>query len=109
MALATAGPSALWVEVDLSLAVANASLGTLHVRSAGRAVSGGGVDMTASSVTIGTPSSPTLFQGAITSLDGTRIAARVASADGRTLELGLALAVNSAAGSAIGTVQVTPV
>jgi hypothetical protein len=97
------------VEVDLSLAVANPTLGAVHVRIEGNAVAGGGVHMTASSVTIGTPSSPTLFQGAITSLDGTQIAARVSSQDGRKLQLGLALRVDSASGAASGTVQVTPV
>jgi hypothetical protein len=97
------------VEVDLSLAVANPTLGTVHVRIEGNAVAGGGVQMTASSVTIGTSSSPTLFQGAITSLDGSEIAASVTSPDGRKLQLGLALRVDSAAGSASGTVQVTPV
>jgi hypothetical protein len=62
--------------------------------------------MTASSVSIGTPTSPTLYRGAITSLDGTQVAARVATTDGRALAVGLALRV--AAGSASGTVQVTP-
>ncbi len=97
------------VEVTLSLAVDNPALGTVHVRIDGNAVAGGGVQMTASSVSIGTSSSPTLFEGAITSLAGTQIAARVAATDGRALQLGFALRVDSAAGSASGTVQVTPV
>ncbi len=46
--------------------------------------------------------------GAVTSLDGTQIAARVAAPDGRALQVGLALRVDPAAGSASGTVQVTP-
>jgi sulfoxide reductase heme-binding subunit YedZ len=96
------------VEVDLSLSVVNAPLGTVHVRIDGNVVSGSGVQMTASSVSIGTLSSPTLYQGAITSLDGTQISARVASADGHALALGFALQVDAAAGSASGTVAVTP-
>ena len=96
------------VEVDLSLALANAPLGTVHVRIDGNTVSGGGVRMTSSAVSIGTPSSPALYQGAITSLDGTRIAARVAAGDGRALRLGLALQVDAATGAASGTAQVTP-
>ena len=94
------------VEVDVSLAVANSALSSLNVRIDGNAVAGGGVQMTASSVSIGTPTSPTLYRGAITSLDGTQVAARVATTDGRALAVGLALRV--AAGSASGTVQVTP-
>jgi hypothetical protein len=97
------------VELDLSLAVANAALGTVHVRIDGNAVPGGGVAMTASSVSVGTSSSPMLFRGAVTSLDGTRIAARVATADGRALTVGLALRVDAASGSASGSVQVVPV
>jgi hypothetical protein len=97
------------VEVNVSLAVENAALGTVNVRIDGSAVPGGGVQMTASSVSVGTASSPTLFQGAVTSLDGTRIAARVATADGHTLAVGLSLRVDSASGSASGTMQVVPV
>jgi len=96
------------VEVDLSLAVANPALGKVDVRIDGNAVTGGGVQMTASSVTAGTTASPVLYHGAITSLEGTQIAARVISADGHTLALGLVLRVDSAAGSASGTLQVAP-
>jgi hypothetical protein len=96
------------VEVDLSLAVANPALRSVHVRIDGNAAADGGVAMTASSVTAGTASSPTLFQGAITSLHGTQIVASVASSDGRRLDVGLALHVDDASGSASGTVQVTP-
>lgn len=96
------------VEVDVSLAVANSALGTLTLRIDGNSVPGGGVQMTASSVSIGTASSPTLYTGSITSLSGSQIAARVASTDGHALAVGLALRVNSESGSASGTVQVTP-
>jgi hypothetical protein len=65
--------------------------------------------MTASTVSVGTPSSPALFQGAVTALDGTRIAARDATADGRALAVGLAVRVDSASGLASGTVRVVAV
>ena len=97
------------VRVDIALAVANSSLGTLHVRIDGTPVAGGGVQMTASSVSIGTSSIPALFSGAVTALDGTQIGARVTSGDGHTLTLTVALNLDAASGTATGTLQVDPV
>jgi sulfoxide reductase heme-binding subunit YedZ len=97
------------VRVDIALAVANSSLGTLHVRIDGTPVAGGGVQMTASTVSIGTSSSPALFSGAVTALAGTQISARVTSADGHTLTLTVALELDTASGAANGTLQVDPV
>jgi sulfoxide reductase heme-binding subunit YedZ len=97
------------VRVDIALAVANSSLGTLHVRIDGTPVAGGGVAMTASSVWIGTSQSPELFSGAVTSLDGTQIGARVSSSDGHTLLLSVALQIDARSGATSGTLQVNPV
>jgi len=97
------------VRVDIALAVANPSLGTMRVRIDGTPVAGGGVQMTASSVSIGTSASPTLFSGTVTSLDGTQIGARVSSSDGHSLVLAVALQLDPARGSASGTVEVNPV
>jgi len=101
-------PSGL-VQVDIALAVANSSLGTLHLRIDGTPAAGGGVQMTGSTVSIGTSSSPALFSGAVTALDGTQIGARVSSSDGHTLTLTVALDINAASGTATGTLQVNPV
>ena len=97
------------VRVDIALAVANSSLGTLHVQIDGTPVAGGGVQMTASSVSIGTASSPALFSGAVTALDGTQISARVTSGDGHTLTLTVALQIDTTSGTASGTLEVAPV
>jgi len=97
------------VRVDIALVVANSSLGTLHVRIDGTPVAGGGVQMTASTVSIGTSSSPALFSGAVTALDGTQIGARVTSGDGHSLTLTVALSLDPASGTATGTLQVDPV
>lgn len=97
------------VEVTVSLTVAHSSLHVLNVRIDGQPVQGGGVAMTGSAVTIGTTASPTLYDGVITALDGRRIAARVASADGHGLSVGLVLSLGGAAGSASGELKVTPV
>jgi hypothetical protein len=55
---------------------------------------------------MGSVADPQLFTGAITSLEGTEIGARVTSTDGQALALAVSLQIN--AGSATGTVQVSP-
>jgi hypothetical protein len=97
------------VRVDIALAVSSSALPTLHVRIDGTPVAGGGVAMTASAVSIGTSSTPALFSGTVTSLDGTQIGARVSSSDGHTLLLSVALQIDARSGSASGTLAVNPV
>ena len=96
------------VEVHIALSVASAQLRTLDVRIYGQPLVGGGVQMTASSVSIGTAADPTQYSGAVTGLDGTNINARVSSAGGRTLAIDVALQIDAASGSASGNVQVIP-
>jgi Ferric reductase like transmembrane component len=95
------------LDVNISLAVANRAVPALAVTIVGTAVAGGGVQMTSSTVALGSAGNPTRFTGTITSLSGTNIAARVSSADGSTLALVLALTINSG-GSVSGTLQATP-
>jgi DMSO/TMAO reductase YedYZ heme-binding membrane subunit len=101
-------PSGL-VRVDIVLAVANSGLGTLSVHIDGTPVAGGGVEMTASRVSLGSTSDRALFSGAVTALDGTRISARVTSADGHTLTLTAVLDISAASATATGTLRVDPV
>jgi hypothetical protein len=96
------------VEVHIALTVAGRRLSNLDVRLYGEPLSGGGVQMTSSAVSLGTASKPTLFSGTITGLNGTDISARVSSADGHTLTLGIALQIDNGTGAASGNVQVTP-
>jgi Ferric reductase like transmembrane component len=95
------------VDVNISLAVANAAVPALALTIAGNAVPGGGVQMTSSTVALGGSRDPTRFSGSITSLSGTDIAATVSSTDGHTLALVLALNIDSASGSVTGTLQAT--
>jgi hypothetical protein len=97
------------VAVTISLAVANATLPVLRLQIIGEAVAGGGVQMTSSTASIGGTANPVRFTGAITALNGTDIEARVSSADGRALDLTVALQINPSSGSAVGTLEVTPV
>ena len=96
------------VEVDISLAVADAALPELRLQIVGNAAAGGGVGMTGSAVSLGPASNPTLYQGSITELNGTIIRARVAATGGRPLRLELALQINPSTGAATGTLRVAP-
>jgi sulfoxide reductase heme-binding subunit YedZ len=100
--------SAGQVSVKIALSVANAELPSLTIAIVGEQESGGGVAMTSSSASAGTAADPGLFNGAITSLQGTEIAARVSSNTGDELDLALSLTLGNG-GSASGTVKVTPV
>jgi hypothetical protein len=97
------------VAVTISLAVANATLPVLRLQIVGEAINGGGVQMTSSTASIGSAADPTRFTGSISSLSGTDIGARVSSADGSGLTLAVALQINPSTGSALGTLQATPI
>jgi hypothetical protein len=94
------------VAVNITLSVQNAALPALALQIVGEQQSGGGVQMSSSTVSMGSVADPQLFTGAITSLEGTEIGARVTSTDGQALALAVSLQIN--AGSATGTVQVSP-
>jgi sulfoxide reductase heme-binding subunit YedZ len=96
------------VDVNISLAVANAAVPALALTIVGNAVPGGGVQMTSSTVALGGSRDPTRFTGSITSLSGTNIAANVSAADGHVLALVLSLNIDSSSGSVTGTLQATP-
>jgi hypothetical protein len=101
---ATAGGQ---VSVQISLSVANAELPSVTLVIIGNENGGGGVAMTSSSASAGTAADPQLFTGAITSLQGTAISARVSASGGQALDLAVSLALTDS-GTASGTVQVTP-
>ena len=65
--------------------------------------------MTASSVADRHRADPSLFNGAISSLDGTQIGARVTSADGHDAALDIALRSTPAGSARSGTLDVNPV
>lgn len=67
-------------QVELKLTAAGQPLTALDVRIVGQPLSGGGVAMSSSTVTLGTASNPAMYQGRITGLEGTNIAARVKDA-----------------------------
>lgn len=95
------------VRVDLKLKLPGQSLRELEIRIDGRPLSGGGVAMTASTVTSGTSSNPALYRGRITGLEGANVAARVRSAQG-SLALLARLQIDPRSGTVTGTMSARP-
>lgn len=93
--------------VDISLTLSGQTLNTLAVHLRGQPLDGGGLQMTSSTVSLGTQAQPTRYQGQVSSLEGTNIAARVSNG-GRTLNLALHLNLDAQSGSVTGTVRATP-
>jgi hypothetical protein len=96
------------VEVELALTIAGQQLSALDVRIEGDPVDGGGVQMTASAVTLGTSSAPTLYRGTVTGLEGANIAARVTTIGGASMALIANLNIGAGSGTVTGTVNARP-
>jgi hypothetical protein len=73
--------------VDIALRVADGSHATLDVRLAGSPLSGGGVSVQRSQVTLGPPGDPARYIGRLVSLDGTTLDARLRPAHGRAVRV----------------------
>jgi sulfoxide reductase heme-binding subunit YedZ len=93
--------------VHISLGVSGQSLSRLTIDLQGQPI-GGGIQMTSSTVTLGTSANPTLYRGSVNQLEGTNIGAQVRDSSGHTLKLAVALQLNPSTNTAAGTVQATP-
>jgi sulfoxide reductase heme-binding subunit YedZ len=96
------------VLVDLSLTVHGTQSSVLHIRIKGESINGGGVQMSTSRVTLGPPTNPDQYDGQVTGLAGTTIAAHVSDARNSTLSLVAHLQISPGPGTASGTVTATP-
>ena len=96
------------MRVDVALAIPGHALAKLDIRIEGPPVGGGGVRMTSSRVTLGNSSKPDRYDGHVTALEGTNIAATVADAGGSTLSIVAQLRIAPGPGTAAGTVTVAP-
>lgn len=94
-------------EVELALELSGSRSGVLHVRLSGPAAQDGGVQMTGSTVTLGSRSNPTQYRGRIVTLSGTRIAAVVSDSSRARLRLDINLQIDTSIGRATGTVRAT--
>jgi sulfoxide reductase heme-binding subunit YedZ len=91
--------------VDLSMRLHGGPHGVLRIRLGGQATSGGGLQMSASSVTFGPPNQPSRYQGRIDFLQNSRLRALVGSADGHAVRLtvDLSLGQTTVNGRVVGT------
>jgi hypothetical protein len=92
------------VTVRIDTTVRGGVHGTLRLALRGFPTDNGGVTMTASGVAFAAKGSP-LFEGSITGLDGTQVAAAVSSGSAGTYQLSLDLQVNASTNSVTGTVH----
>jgi methionine sulfoxide reductase heme-binding subunit len=94
--------------VDVTLAAPGHALGKLDIRIEGPPIGGGGVQMTASRVTLGSSSNPDRYGGHVTALEGTNVTATVADRAGSALSLVARLRIAPGPGTATGTLTVVP-
>ena len=95
------------VTLQFNLLVQGGPYGSMTLILQGTAISGGGVQLTGSSVALGTPAQPGLYQGALSSLSGDRFHATVSAAGLAPLTLNGRLQLFGSDGVQ-GTLQVTP-
>jgi sulfoxide reductase heme-binding subunit YedZ len=93
--------------VDISLSLAGEQLNTLRIHLRGQPLGDGGLQMTSSTVTLGTSSIPVNYRGTVTGLEGTNIAARVSDPAGRTLNVVARLQIDQNSGTVSGVVSVS--
>ena len=93
--------------VDISLNLRGQHLSHLQIRIRGRAIQGGGVEMTSSRVDLGPGSNLDQYSGRVTGLQGTNITASVSGA-GSAVNLLAQLQISPGPGTATGTVSASP-
>jgi len=90
--------------VNITGTLSGGASGALRVVLSGRGIDGGGVEMESSRATLGPLSSPSQYQGQITTLQGTDMQLQLRDASGHSVTVALHLQINGD-GSATGTVQ----
>ena len=95
------------VQVDLKLNVPGQPLSRLDIRIVGQPLSGGGVAMTSSRVTLGPASNPDRYAGRVTALEGISIGARVSGPRG-SLSLVARLPIDPRSNAVAGALAARP-
>ena len=93
------------VTVRLSTTMSSGARGVLTIDITGRPVDDGGVRMDSSHVTLGPSSEPTRYNGEVTDLAGTNIAALVHDGSGTSIRLSIDVRINQENRSVSGTVR----
>jgi sulfoxide reductase heme-binding subunit YedZ len=89
--------------VDISLNVPGQMLDRLRIRIEGQALSGGGVSLGSSRVTLGPGTNPGQYSGHVTGLQGSEVAARVALPGYAAYSMRALLSLSPSEGTARGT------
>lgn len=92
---------------DLRLRVRDSPRAVLRIRLGGQPLTGGGLSMDRSAVTLGPPRDPTRYSGRVDSLRDSRLSALVGTQDGRALRLSIDLTLQE--DRVAGQVRGTPV
>ena len=93
--------------VDLTTTVSGQVRGRFRVRIAGQPI-GGGLSMTGSQVDLALAGAPSVLQGTINDLRGTRFTARVADSQGSVVDLRAVLQINDQSNVVTGTLSGAP-
>jgi len=83
------------VDVDIRALLQGSQKGSLEIQILGQPIVGGGVSMTSSKVSVGPPGQPLAYQGTVSALQGSRIAANVSDGQGSTGRLSVQLAIGA--------------
>ncbi len=95
-------------EVGIALRASGPRLDRIQIRIDGQPIDGGGVELSSSTVTLGTPSDPARYRGHVLALNGSHIVARVRDSHGTSFGISARIAIDSAAGTAAGMVRLIP-
>jgi hypothetical protein len=95
------------VSVDLAMTMSGGATGKLDVHLLGQSLPSGGLSMSRGSVTAGPPGSPNQYSGAVTGLQGSRIAA-VVSSGASSLGLTMDVAIDQSGQTLRGDVSAAP-
>lgn len=96
------------VTIKLSLRLADASHRRLNLTLNGQPLSSGGLSLSSSSVTLGTPSRADVYAGQVTALVNAEIRATVHRADGRALAMDLIVQTDPSSTAVRGTLAIAP-
>ena len=95
--------------VELRLNMTGEIKGHLRMRLGGQPLQGGGLSMTGSQVDLAADGTPSVYQGQVTTLSGTRIVAKVTDSNGSSLQLRASLQIDQQTASVTGTLLGSPV
>jgi hypothetical protein len=94
--------------VELRLRMTGQVKGQLRMRLGGQPLQGGGLSMTGSQVDLAADGTPSVYQGQVTTLAGTRIIAKVTDSSGSSLQLRADLQIDQQTAAVTGTLLGTP-